>query len=93
MNNTVNHKFQLGVKLRDTVSGFTGIAIGRIEYLNGCWQYGIRPTLDKDGKIPDAHWIDEQQLEIVDTGLNATKPVVQRVGGCDSSHPNTKSTL
>lgn len=55
-------RFQLGDRARDLVTGFSGVIISRTEYLNGCIRYGIQPPLDKDGKMPDAVWIDEQQL-------------------------------
>lgn len=62
-------KIQLGNKVRDKVSGFRGIAIGRAVYLNGCTHIMIQPTLDKDGKYVDAHWFDDVQLQILDGGL------------------------
>ena len=55
---------QLGDKIRDKVSGLTGIATGRIEYLNGCIQYGITPQA-KDGKTADTCYFDERQIEVV----------------------------
>jgi hypothetical protein len=50
-------RFELGVKLRDKVSEVEGICIGcigRIEYLNGCVQYAIKPKVTKDGKSHEA---------------------------------------
>lgn len=57
---------QLGQKVRDRVHGFEGIATGVVDYLTGCRQYLVVPPVDKDGKIRDAHWLDEARLEIVD---------------------------
>lgn len=71
--------FKLGQKLRDRVTGFEGIATSRLEYLNGCIQYGIKPQAAADGKMPDSCWIDEEQLELVDEGI----AVRQRPGGGD----------
>jgi len=59
-------KFNLGDKIRDKVSGLEGIATARLEYLNGCVQYGIGGKADKDGKIADTHYIDHTQLELVE---------------------------
>lgn len=77
-------KFKLGNKLRDKVSGHEGIAIGVIEYLNGCIQYGIKGKLDKDKKVPDAVWIDQQQLELIKGGIEVEK---SHTGGENMEHP------
>ena len=54
----------LGARVRDALSGFEGIAYGRIEYVTGCTQYQVVPPVDKDGKRRDAEWFDEARLEI-----------------------------
>lgn len=59
----------LGAKYRDTVSGFVGIAIGKSEWLNGCTTVGLRPPVDKDGKLIDANWFDYPQLEFIENVL------------------------
>lgn len=57
---------KLGDKVRDNITGFTGIAIGRTEWLHGCARITIQPDkLDKDGKTLDACTFDEQQVELV----------------------------
>lgn len=62
-------KFELGAKARCIVTGLEGIIIGRAQYLNGCKQYGIKQKVGKDGKVPEAHWIDEAQLKQVTGGI------------------------
>lgn len=62
-------EFKLGNRVRDIVTGFTGIATSKVEYINGCTQYGIKPPVDKDGKMPDTNYIDHAQLEFVDDGI------------------------
>ena len=42
--------FTIGDRYRDRVSGFAGIIVARIEYLDGCVQYELKPPVDKDGK-------------------------------------------
>lgn len=64
----MEYKFALGTRLKCRVTGFTGIAVGRIEYINGCIQYGLKPV-STDGKMPDAIYIDQQQLDFVDNGI------------------------
>jgi hypothetical protein len=56
-------KVRIGSRVTDIINGFSGLAVGRIEYLNGCRQFLVKPEkLDKDGKPLDGVWIDEQNL-------------------------------
>lgn len=75
----------LGTKLRDKVTDLEGIAIGRIEYLNGCVQYSIKPKIGKDGKVNDGEWVDSQQIEIVKENAIDIKP--SNTGGATSIAP------
>ena len=67
------HKCTLGQRVRCTVTGFEGIATTRVEWLNGCTQYLVKPpAVQKDGeplKMPDGAYLDDQQLELVDEGI------------------------
>lgn len=56
----------LGVRVRDALSGFTGMTTSRVEYITGCKQYGIQPPVGEDGKMPDVIYLDEQRLEVLD---------------------------
>lgn len=58
-------KIQLGDKVRDTITGLSGVATCRCLYLNGCDHIGIQ-GLAKDGKIPPVQWVDEPQVELVE---------------------------
>lgn len=58
----------LGNKVRDIVSGTEGIATARVEYLNGCVQFCIKPA-NSEGKSHEAEYVDQQQLEVVDVGV------------------------
>jgi hypothetical protein len=60
---------KLGQRLKDKVSGFTGIATSRTEFLNGCVRIALSPPVDKEGKMVDERWFDMQQLELVDDGI------------------------
>lgn len=80
MSNNVEYKYDLGSRLRDRVTGLTGIASGMHLYLNGCIQYTIDPPV-KDNTMPDSRYlIDEAQLEFVDEGIN-DKPIVKTPTG------------
>lgn len=54
--------FKLGVKVTDSVTGFSGTITARVEYLNGCRQYGVAPRISNDGKKPDSEYFDEERL-------------------------------
>jgi len=67
------HKFTLGQRVRDRVTGFEGIVTTRVEHLNGCVQYLVKPHVvekdDEASKMPDGHYIDDVQLAYVDEGI------------------------
>ena len=62
-------EIELGNKVRDKVTGFEGIATAKIEYINGCIQFCVKPKVKEDGKMPDGEYIDVDELEIVDKGI------------------------
>lgn len=59
----------LGKKVKCMVTGFTGIATARVEFINGCVQICVKPKAGKDGKMPDGEYIDIHQIEIVGNGV------------------------
>ncbi len=62
---------ELGQKVKDRITGYEGIAIARLEYINGCIQYCVKPNkLDEKGKIIEGEYIDVGQLEIVGDGIS-----------------------
>jgi len=82
---------KLGQKVKCTVTGFTGIATSRVEYLNGCVQFAVTPQKKpKDSKYPDGSYIDEGQLEVVGQGIlvkKKTKKATKGPGGRMSNTP------
>ena len=54
---------RLGSTVTDSISGFTGVVVGRVEYLTGCNQCLVQPKVGSDGKMADSHWFDEQRLK------------------------------
>jgi len=64
----------LGDKVRDKVSGLIGTVTSRIEYLNGCIQYGIQPKVKKDATEIITWNIDENQLEKIGKTVKVKKP-------------------
>ena len=80
-----NERFTLGDVLRDTVTGFTGTAVNRVIFLNGCVQLCLTPV-PKEGEEPNGKptvaWFDYQRLEFVRKGVYPTRnnaPVQQEI--------------
>jgi len=56
---------KLGDKVKDSVSGFKGIAVSRHAYLNGCDRISIQPAVNKKGEILESQTFDEPQLKVM----------------------------
>ena len=54
----------LGDKVKDTISGFIGIAIAKHSYLYGCTRISVQPPV-KEGKLAESEAFDEPQLFII----------------------------
>lgn len=57
----------LGRTYRDTITGFTGVAVGHVDYLTGCNQTLLAPRCTDPAKRNDAEWFDDQRLETIST--------------------------
>jgi hypothetical protein len=84
---TFKAEFGLGDKVRDTITSFTGTITGIAFYLNGCIQCAVVPSVDKDGKIIDTEWFDQQQLEIVTPESKRATPKIGPNGGPQRDAP------
>jgi hypothetical protein len=76
----------LGYKVRDSVTGFTGVVTSISFDLYGCIQGIVYPEIDKDGKIGDQMWFDVKRLiAISDKPVmvvpNFSKADIQKVPG------------
>lgn len=69
---------ELGVQARDKVTGYTGIVVGRTEWLYGCFRYTVQSQELKDGKPVEPMGFDEDALEVV--GASIAEPI-KAVGG------------
>lgn len=78
----------LGAAVRDVVSGFTGIATARVEYINGCIQYCVQPAMH-EGRYDEARYFDHQQLQVIGEGITAIHQMTKATGG---PSPNTPPT-
>ncbi len=63
----------LGCKVRDRVSGFTGIVTTTSEHLTGCSRCWVEGPCNDKGETQE-RWIDEARLEILQAGAVALDP-------------------
>jgi hypothetical protein len=54
----VDFKHAIGVVATDSISGFTGVIVGRAQYITSCNQYLLTPIASAAPSV----WIDEQRL-------------------------------
>lgn len=62
-------EIKLGQKVRDKLTGFTGIATARLQYINRCEQVLVSLPVDKEGKHVESVWIDAPRLEVTDPNI------------------------
>ena len=53
---------KLGDTVADNITGFSGIAIARTDWLTGCVRFGLQSKELKDGKPIEVEWFDESRL-------------------------------
>jgi hypothetical protein len=79
-------KHKLGLKYRDTVSGFEGTLTANYIFLAGCIRCQLTGRIqDGKDKIPELVF-DEEQIELVNEAEEAL-PSGRRSGGAMSSEP------
>lgn len=76
---------ELGVKVKDKITAFEGLATGKASYITGCDQYLVQPP-SKDGEFKEGRWIDEGRLEVIGDGISP-ELVKAEENGCDVSAP------
>jgi hypothetical protein len=70
----------LGDKVKDKVTGFTGIAVARTEWLNGCVRISVQPEgVTKEGATFKIEAFDLEQLEVTKPAKAAIAP--KKTGG------------
>jgi hypothetical protein len=79
---------ELGDRVRDQVSGFTGIATSITRWLNGCVRVGIESEKLEKGKIGESYTIDATQLVVV---KRAVVPAFQGEQGPGGPRPVPKA--
>lgn len=55
----------LGHTYSDLITGFSGVAIGYVQYITGCNQVLLVPRVTAEGALVESAWFDEQRLALV----------------------------
>lgn len=58
----MSEKISLGEKVKDGITGFTGIVTSRTEYLHDNPSLGIQPLELKEGKPGETVWLAETRV-------------------------------
>ena len=75
------HLKLLGIKVRDKVTGFIGVASSISFDISGCIQAFVVPSKSKDGKLGDGHWFDTKRLKILDANPVTELPTFEIIPG------------
>jgi hypothetical protein len=59
-------KIELGQKVKDKITGFTGVVTGRTEYITGCEQLLVQPPTKNDGAFTEPRWFDVDRLDVIE---------------------------
>lgn len=73
-------KHELGVLAESKTMGVRGILVSRSENLYGCDRYCIQPKADKQMKVPDAWWVDEEDIVVKGKGITVKKKAEKNGG-------------
>ena len=63
MSEVHEHIGWLGHKVRDRITGFSGVAASVSFDLYGCVQVAVSPPANDKGELPDGKWFDIGRLE------------------------------
>ena len=83
-----NNNIVPGKVYKDQVTGIEGIAIGATIWAYGCVTVGLaRKGLDKEGKIYETEWFDEDRLILVPDKPAYESSVKTLTGGPENMGP------
>jgi hypothetical protein len=71
-------KIELGSQVKDKITGYKGMVIGRTEWLYGCRRYTLQAQELKDGKPVEHIACDEDAIEVLE---QAEPHVLKETGG------------
>jgi len=74
-------KYELGSKVKDSITGYKGVISSRTEWLFGCMRYTIQSLEFHEGKPVGPISVDEQAIELIETVQKSEAAPVARTGG------------
>lgn len=72
---------KIGDKVKDRVTGLTGIVVARTDWLNGCVRMVVQPQELKDHKPVEASSFDIEELILLEADALAPKPAERATNG------------
>lgn len=82
-NCTKNFRFSNGDKVKEKITGFTGVITGTCFYITGCNQYLITSRSKDDSNKNIQLWYDEGRLDLVKSAKVVPNEVSTEEPGCD----------
>lgn len=79
---------KLGNLVRDIISGFSGVATARTEWMYGCSRICIEPQHLHEGKPIEAQWFDEQRVVLVEERAPEVSPASKAKTGGPQRDPS-----
>jgi len=73
-------KHELGATAQSITRGFKGVIGARSECLYGCNRYLLEPTVNKEGKMGESYYFDEDDVKILKPRPKK-KPAKKDTGG------------
>lgn len=65
---------EFGVTAKDVITNFTGVVIGKVEYMTGCNQILLSAKCPKAGAKYECQWFDEERVVEVKGRKKITLP-------------------
>lgn len=85
----MNNELKLGIKMKDNITGFEGVAIAKTDWLYGCSRYTLQPIkLKDDGSLNDTQTFDELQLTAVEEVVKHEQPTTGGPRPSPKRNPN-----
>ena len=80
-------RIELGMMVREEITGFSGMVVGRSEWLWGCVTIGVLSGELKDGKPVPEQWFDEGRIVEIEEA-EQREPPEEITGGPARSVPS-----
>ena len=66
----MQERLELGDLATHAITGFTGIVVAKVDYLQGCRQICLQPQkLKEDGQPQDSMYFDEPYVDLLERGV------------------------